>query len=106
MCADVAAPPGAVDAVERKRLDRACEPPNGWRIQGNVVRITIHEAQGTAIRRYHGNIAGQQSASTVRACAPVQDGGSGKMPAGSDEQNVIGEFLAFPRPENDRGVRS
>src|ERR1700737_3163547 len=101
MSADVATPPGAVDAGERQRLDRACEPSNGWRIQGNVVRIAVHEAQGPAIGRYHGNIAGQQSASTVRACAPVQDGGSGEMPAGTDEQNVIGEFLAFPRPEND-----
>src|SRR6266850_3193060 len=102
---DVAAPPGAVDAIERQRLERTGDALNRYRIQRNVVRKTKHEAQRTAIHRHHGDISGQQRASPFRPDAPMHDCGPGKMPAGADETNVIGELMAITRPWHDRRMR-
>src|SRR5882724_2664011 len=95
---DVAAPPGAVDAIERQRLDRAGDALNRCRIQRNVVRKTVHEAQGTAIHRHHGDISGQQRTTPFGARAPMQDGAAGKMAAGTYEKDVIGQPIIFPVP--------
>ena len=41
----------------------------------------------------------------VRAPAPMQDGAAGKMPAGPQQHDVVGELLAVAGPRHDGGVR-
>ena len=86
---DVAAPPRAIDAVERQRFDRSPDPAHRRGIERNVVRKTVHEAERTAVHRHHRDIAGEQRAPAFRARAPVHHRAAGEMSAGAHQNNVV-----------------
>src|SRR5205809_3067858 len=102
---DVAAPPRAIDAIERQRFDRSPDPAHRRRIERNVVRKAVHEAQGTAIHRHHRDIAGEQRAPAFRARAPVQDRAAGKMPAGPHQKDIVRYPVTIAGPWHDGGMR-
>src|SRR5436190_6233254 len=78
---DMAVPPRAIDAIEGKWRDGPRNAPHRRSIERDVVRIAVHETEGTAVRRHHGDVAGQQCAAPLRAGAPMQERGASKMPA-------------------------
>jgi hypothetical protein len=86
------APPRAMDALERERLDGSDAPANLRGREWDQIRVAVHEAHPAAVLHDLQNVAAQDRALAVCAIGRVQHGAALEVPATAAEGSTSGEF--------------
>src|SRR5690349_11501673 len=101
---DHPAPPGAVDPLERVRLEQRHRPADDGGTLRDQVGVAVHEADPAPVLDHRDDVAGHERAGPALPVRPVQHLAAVEMDAEVDEGQAVADLPGVALPELHRRV--